>query len=134
MSGDIKQTLHDREASPPEGRAFALPLTGTPAQVEWAERIRRQVNGDFDRVAAAFRLVADRQSGRKRADTEAILIILEDKRTEVMAREEAGYFIQEWQETGGRVRQLIFRDARYQAIRARREHVPAIFEPASAKV
>ena len=58
--------------------------------MEWAERIRRQVDGDFDRVAAAFRLVADRQSGRKRADTEAILIILEDKRTEVMARGEAG--------------------------------------------
>ena len=56
MSGDIQQQQHDGEASPPEGRAFALPLTGTPAQVEWAERIRRQVNGDFDRVAAAFRL------------------------------------------------------------------------------
>jgi hypothetical protein len=109
-------------ASGPPGSpgAGALSLTGTANQVEWAQRIKRRVNDEFDRVAAAFRAVADRQADRQRADTEAILAILEDKRAAVMRREEAGYFIHDWQETGGRVRQMLFDDARYQAIRRAR--------------
>jgi chaperonin GroES len=96
-------------------------MTGTPNQVEWAERIKRQVHADFDRVAASFRSVAHKQSSRKRADTEAILGILEEKRAEVLGREQAGYFIHGWQEIGDQVRQLIFRDPRYQAIKSRRD-------------
>jgi hypothetical protein len=95
-------------------------MTGTPNQVEWAERIRRQVNADFDRIAAAFRSVAGRQDDAKRADTEAILEIVEDIRAQVMNRDEAGYFMHDWQETGDRVRQLIYRDPRYQAIKSKR--------------
>jgi hypothetical protein len=34
-----------------------------------------------------------------------------------MRNEEAGYFIHGWQEIGDQVRQLIFRDSRYQAIK-----------------
>jgi hypothetical protein len=33
-------------------------LTATVAQVEWAERIKRRVNGEFDRVGRSFREVA----------------------------------------------------------------------------
>jgi hypothetical protein len=44
-----------------------------------------------------------------------------------MRREEAGYFIHDWQEIGDQVRQMIFHDPRYQAIRgnkaARRQSV-----------
>lgn len=46
--------------------------------------------------------------------------ILEDKRAEVMSRQEAGYFIQDWQEIGDQVRKLIFSDVRYQAIKRTR--------------
>lgn len=95
-------------------------LSGTENQVEWGLRIKRQVNEEFDRVAAAFRVVADRQTGRRRTETETIIAILEEKRSEVMSREEAGYFIHDWQEIGDQVRQLIFRDARYQAIKTNR--------------
>ncbi|MCE5311394.1 MAG: hypothetical protein LLG20_27470 [Acidobacteriales bacterium] len=95
-------------------------MSGTPAQVEWAERIKRQVNVEFDSVAASFRSVAGKQSGGKRTDTEAIIAILEDKRAEVMSREQAGYFIHDWQEIRDQVRQIIFHDARYQAIKSRR--------------
>jgi hypothetical protein len=98
-------------------------MTGTPNQVEWAERIKLQVNADFDRIAAAFQSVAGRQDEGKRADTEAILEIFEDKRAEVMSREQAGYFMHEWQETGDRVRQLIYRDPRYQAIKSKRNSI-----------
>lgn len=115
---------------PPDVCAIALDLIGTPNQVEWAERIRRQVNDDFDRVAASFRSVAARQADGKRADTETILAILEDKRAEVMSREQAGYFIREWQETGDHVRQLIFQDARYQAIKSKRPaRNPVVLNP-----
>ena len=96
-------------------------ISGSPAQVEWAERIRREVNAEFDRVAAAFRSFARRQEDARRAETEAVLVILEEKRAEVMGRDQASYFIHDWQEIGGQVRQLIFRDTRYQAIKANRD-------------
>lgn len=100
--------------------ASAIPLNGSEAQVEWAERIRRQVNADFDRVAAAFRSIAKRQIRSRRAETELIITILEEKRSEVMSTERAGSFIQDWQEIGDQVRKLIFRDPRYQAIKNKR--------------
>jgi hypothetical protein len=96
-------------------------LTGTAAQVEWAERIKREVNAEFDRVAAAFRANARRQEDARRSDTEAVLAILEEKRAEVMGQQQAGYFIHDWQEINGQVRQMIFRDARYQVIKTNRD-------------
>ena len=95
-------------------------LSGSEAQVEWAERIRTQVGTEFDRVATAFRQVAAKQSGDKRTSTEAVIAILEEKRTEVLSRHEAGYFIHDWQEIGDQVRQMIFRDTRYQSIKSAR--------------
>ena len=106
------------EGGAPEGSASPGPhLIGTDSQVEWAIRIRHQIHQEFDRVAAAFRVVADRQMGRRRAETVAIIAILEEKRLEVVGNREAGYFIRGWQEIGDQVRQLIFDDARYQAIK-----------------
>jgi hypothetical protein len=95
-------------------------MLGTVNQIEWAERIKLQVNDEFDRVAEAFRSIAGKQSGAQRSETESVIAILEEKRAEVMARREAGYFIHDWQEIGDQVRQLIFRDPRYQAIQPRR--------------
>jgi len=95
----------------------AVSLTGTPNQVEWAERIRNRVNGDFDRVARSFRVVALKQNARKRAETEAILAILEEKRDAVMKREQAAYFILDWQDTSDQVRRMIGQDSRFQAIK-----------------
>jgi hypothetical protein len=92
-------------------------LRGTDNQVEWALRIRHQIHQEFDRVAAAFRVVAHRQMGRRRVETVAIIAILEEKRLEVMCNVEAGYFIRGWQEIGDQVRQLLFADARYQEIK-----------------
>ena len=115
------------EAWEGEGGAAAVPLgaraismSGTANQVEWAERIKRQVNDEFDRVARSFRSVAGKQSDAARAGTEAIIAILEEKRAEVMRREQAGYFIHDWQEISDQVRQMIFHDARYQAIKSNR--------------
>ena len=93
-------------------------MSGTPNQVEWAERIKCKVNEEFERMASAFRAVAARQSNARRTDTEAILAILEDKRAAVMSRQEAGYFIHDWQEMGVQVRQMISDDPRYQEIKA----------------
>ncbi len=95
-------------------------MTGTPSQVEWAQRIQRRVNAEFDRVAASFRAIAGKQGDEKRADTEAIIAILEDKRVEVMSRNDAGYFIHDWQDIYDQVRQMIFNDPRYQAIKSKK--------------
>jgi hypothetical protein len=93
-------------------------LLGSASQVEWAQAIRARVSDEFDRVATALQSVAHRQDARKRSDTEAVIAILEDKRVEVLSRDRAGYFIRDWQEIGGQVRQMIGQDSRYQAIKA----------------
>jgi hypothetical protein len=98
----------------------ALPLTGTVNQIEWAGRIRSSVIAEFERVAKALSETASHRAGDKRSGAELALAILADKRVEVMANDRAGYFIREWQESDGKVRQMITRDPRYEAIRASR--------------
>jgi len=91
-------------------------MTGSSSQIEWAEQIRPRVGAEFDRVARALNAVADKQTERDRADTHAVIAILEEKRSEVMAREEAGYFIRDWQELKDQVRTMIIQDSRYRSI------------------
>lgn len=95
-------------------------LTGTPGQIDWAIQIRPQVEAEFDRVAQAFRAVALQQPDAERDATLAIIAILEEKRSEVMARRDAGYFLREWRELHDQVRQLIFADPRYQILKSNR--------------
>jgi cytochrome c biogenesis factor len=118
LSHDVEAWESEGGAAPPAIGSSVVLVNGTPNQVEWAERIRDQVVADFDRVAISFRTVAGKQAPDKRAGTEAIIAILEDKRAAVMREEHAGYFIREWQEIGDQVRQLILRDPRYQALKS----------------
>jgi len=68
------------EGGAPERSACTGPyLRGTDNQVQWALRIRYQIHQEFDRVTAAFRRVAHQQTGRRRAETVAIIAILEEK-------------------------------------------------------
>jgi hypothetical protein len=48
-----------------------------------------------------------------------VIAILEDNRADVMAKDQAGYFIHNWQELRDQVRQLIVQDPCYRAMRAR---------------
>ncbi len=100
-------------------------MTGTPSQIEWAELIKPRVAAEFHRVAKAFEEVARRQRQPDQNETHAIIAILGEKRDEVMARDEAGYFIKDWQELRDQVRVLIAADPRYQAIKARRDRARA---------
>ena len=102
-----------------DGGAYApcRKLDGSTAQVEWAERIRSRVSSEFDRVAAAFHAVAQKQDSALRASTNAVIAILEETRGAVMRNESAGYFIHDWQDIHDQVRKMIFSDPRYQAIR-----------------
>ena len=94
-------------------------LSGTVNQIELAKRIRVRVNEEFDDIATSFQQVAAKQGAEARTDTEAILAILEQKRTQVMQRTSAGYFISYWREISDQVRQMVLHDARYPAIRER---------------
>jgi hypothetical protein len=96
-------------------------MTGTTSQLQWAEQIRLRVAEEFDRVEAAFRVTAGRQSEPDRIDTLTVISILNEKRAEVLAKTSAGYFIRDWQELDGRVRRVIADDPRYQAIKTARE-------------
>jgi hypothetical protein len=120
MAKDIGAWEDEGGAALPPLNVRVISMTGTVNQVEWAERIKRKVNDEFDRVARSFRSVASKQSDAARADTDAIVAILEEKRAEVMGREQAGYFIHDWQEISDQVRQMIFHDAGYQAIKRNR--------------
>lgn len=95
-------------------------MTGTQSQIEWAEQIRPRVNAEFDRVARALTEAAGNKSEQVRADAQVAIGILEEKRAEVMAKDHAGYFIRDWQELTDQVRQMIGKDARFQAIRDRK--------------
>jgi hypothetical protein len=108
-------------------------MTGTASQIEWAEQIRPRVDAEFDRVAKAFQAVADRQSGEDRTNTRAIIAILEEKRAEVMAKDQAGYFIRDWQELKDQVRQMIAQDSRYQAVQVSRKAGGGIDEGVSGQ-
>jgi hypothetical protein len=119
MSAAIN-TWEDEGGAPP----VSSTLKGSAAQIEWAERIRRAVGAEFDRVAAAFQSVALKQDAVKRADTEAILAVLAEKRVEVMSIDSAGAFIRDWQDIGDQVRKLISGDPRFEAIRTNRAARP----------
>lgn len=95
------------------------PLVGTVNQVAWAEQIRANASAEFDRVAKALESREPSQTERRHpSETRALIAILEDKRAEVMAEDQAGYFIHNWQELRDQVRRMIIQDPRYLAIKA----------------
>ncbi len=95
-------------------------MIGTMNQVEWAEQIKAGVSAEFDRVAKALESAANKQAEQDRVETLSVIAILEEKRAEVMAKDQAGYFIHEWQELRDQVRQMIAQDSRYHTIKANR--------------
>ncbi len=88
MARDIEAWEDEGGAAPAPPGVSATPMSGTASHVEWAQRIKRQVNPKFDR-GGVIPIDCGRQGGDKRTDPEAVIAILEDKRTEVMSREQA---------------------------------------------
>lgn len=105
---------------PPSMERRNRPLYGTASQIEWAEVIRERVDEEFDRIAASFQMIGNKQPDQKRSETEAIIAIIEEKRCEVLAIQNAGTFIRDWREAGDRVRKMILDDPRYKALKAAR--------------
>lgn len=68
------------------------PLVGTVNQVAWAEQISANVRAEFDRVVKALESREPSQTEQHQAETRALIAILEDKRGEVMASDQAGLF------------------------------------------
>jgi hypothetical protein len=95
-------------------------MIGKINQVKQAEQIKARINSEFDRIARALVSSAAKQAGQDRADTEAVLIILEDKRTEVMERDQASYFLYNWRELTDEVREKIVQDPRYRDLNTQR--------------
>jgi hypothetical protein len=95
-------------------------MNGSVDQIKKAERIKERINAEFDRLAQALQTSAAKQTGRDQMDTEAVIVILEEKRAEVMAKGQADYFINNWRETDRAVRELIVQDSRYRDINTRK--------------
>ncbi len=121
MSEQLESWEGEGGAVPAPVLPHPLRMAGTPSQLEWAERLKRSANLEFDRVAASFRSIAQKQQDGRREDTEAIIAILEEKRAEVMSREQAGSFIRDWQEIDDQVRKMVGNDPRYRQIKAQRK-------------
>jgi hypothetical protein len=96
-------------------------LTGTADQIASAERIRPLVDAEFERIELVLEASAAKRESKDRLETMEVIEILRKKRSEVMANEDAGYFVREWRELKDQVRQLMAQDPRYQAIKAGRE-------------
>jgi hypothetical protein len=92
-------------------------MIGTVNQIACAVQ-KAQVDAEFDRVRKVLESVATKHSPNDGTDLQVITRILEDKRAEVMGNEQAGYFIQDWQELRDQVRQLVIGDPRYKATKA----------------
>lgn len=103
------------EATPGEPAGAML---GTENQRELAEQIKLRVNAEFDRVAAAIRSQAERRNVERLAVAESLVAIVESKRKDVMAKQDASYFIHDWQEINDQVRRMVLADERYLAIKA----------------
>ena len=91
-------------------------LTGTVNQIAWAVQIKKQVDAEFDRVCCALESARLKQPANETRKVDTMISILEDKRAEVMAHEEAGYFIHDWQELRNQVSRMIVADPRYKAL------------------
>jgi hypothetical protein len=110
----------------------ANPLIGTANQIELAEQLKARVGAEFDRVANALETTARRQDEANQIVTRAVIAILAEQRAQVMANDRAGYFIREWQDLDGRVRQMLANDSRYQVIKASiNARRPAVTAPIS---
>ena len=94
------------------------PLVGTVNQIAWGKQIRANVSAEFDRVVKALESRKPKQTEQHQSETRALIAILEEKRAEVMAKDQAGYFIHDWQELRDQVRRMITQDPRYLAIKA----------------
>lgn len=112
-----------------EGGSLDDAPTGSVNQIEWGERIKARVAGEFDRVAGVLEATARNQPARDRSDTLAMIAILEDKRATGMANQSAGYFIHDWQELRDQVRKMIMSDGRYQDIKARQRGLRPLYAP-----
>lgn len=91
--------------------------SGSVDQIKRAERTRAQVNSEFDRLSKALQAVALNQSERERLATFAIMLILEEKRGEVLANERAGYLIHDWRDLRDKVWKLILNDPQFKTFR-----------------
>jgi hypothetical protein len=58
LNSDIEVWEGEGGAAVGPRRIGAISMSGSASQVEWAQRIRRQVNAEFDRVASSFRSIA----------------------------------------------------------------------------
>jgi hypothetical protein len=95
-------------------------MIGNADQMKKAERVKERLNEEFDRLARALESSAAKQAGAERMDVEAVMVILEEKRAEVMAKGQADYFLNNFRELTVNVRELIVQDSRYRDINTRK--------------
>lgn len=89
-------------------------MTGGGLQVEWAERIKITVAAEFDRFTRTFAQLADTP------ETATIIAVAKELRESVLANDDAGFYIRNWQDLGDQVRIMVLKDPRVQAIRSRK--------------
>lgn len=106
----------DIQAWESDGGAMGCTRSEAPVmanEAAWAQQIKARVCADFDRVVNALKSAAETLTGDRQIDALMVISILEEIRAEVMAKDQPGYFIVEWQDASDQVRRIVANDRSY---------------------
>ena len=115
LSRDIQAGVAGRSK-----RFFVMEEASVPGKCEGGVPSSWDWRSPSDPVAKALQALAGMPAAQDRMDIQAVIVVPEEKRTEVRTKDQAGYFIRVWRKLRDQVRKLIGKDSRYQAIKAER--------------
>jgi len=115
LSRDIQAGVGGRSK-----RSFFMEEAGLTGECEGGVPSSWDWRSSSDPISKAFQAPAGMSAARDRMDTQAVIVVLKEKRTEVRTKDQAGYFIRVWRELRDQVWKMIRPDSRYQAIKAKR--------------
>lgn len=91
-------------------------LRGATDQVAWANQIRSQVAIEFDQLRVAIEAGSNKYRALDRSETSTLLAILEEHRANVLAADQAEFFITRWQSAHDGVQHLVLGDERSKTV------------------
>jgi hypothetical protein len=91
-------------------------LRGAADQISWAREIRARVSAEFDRVRSSIEAGSNKFRALDRTETATLLTLIEEHRAAVFSRDQADYFIAEWQNPADRLQRVFNGDERWRAI------------------
>ena len=115
LSRDIQAGVGGRSK-----RSFFMEEASVAGECEGGVPSSWDSRSSSDPVAKALQAPAGMSAAQDRMDTQSVIVVPEEKRTEVRTKDHAGYFVRVWRELRDQVRNMIGQDSRCPAIKAKR--------------